>query len=84
MRFMAATLDTSQLKFSGLLTMQIIIDKFSSNLELEFPGNVILAHLCCLHPAGDQSGQAKGCASSGCYNDSASAMEKLDILEAWV
>ena len=42
MCFMAATSDTDQLRLEGLLTMQVVIDKFSSTPEPEFPGHVIL------------------------------------------
>ena len=37
-----ATSDTDQLRLEGLLTMQVVIDKFSSTPEPEFPGHVIL------------------------------------------
>ena len=42
MCFMAATSDTDQLRLEGLLTMQVVIDKFSSIPEPEFPCHVIL------------------------------------------
>jgi len=42
MCFMAATSDTDQLRLEGLLTMQVVIDKFAGTPEPEFPGHVIL------------------------------------------
>ena len=42
MCFMAATSDTDQLRLEGLLTMQVVIDKFGQTAEPEFPGHVIL------------------------------------------
>jgi len=42
MCFMAATSDSDQLRLEGLLTMQVVIDRFADTLEPEFPGHVIL------------------------------------------
>ena len=42
MGFMAATSDSDQLRLEGLRILHLIIDKFASSPEPEFPGHVIL------------------------------------------